>query len=1032
MILVTMDNDDFVLKSPVQDSSPPSDDDSELISGHSPVIALNVELNEFVNLAEPEKVSQTAGFAVNPDDTSNVSLESRTPGSLSSDSLNRLTNPMSKNVSLDPEVETVNTAEITKATSNLNKKELNYAKAVTSLKDIGTALPCMCRPRNPTKAIKVPITEAISYRSVAEKLLPYGQVESVALDPHLRQHTVIFECGCQASKAVNSIMTTIGPFTPPPNFVSQYNPKRYRQQSGNSRELPRTSQPSFPQYFRIKAKGNPSTIDITASLTKEIGEIPPNCITRIKNSFNLRIEKDAQSLMLTLIDFTKSDFIQEVYPHPELNSSKAVCHSRELYQTKIDTIKSHSYPHVKEIHQIKNSHNITIMTFSTPQPPDKIELFGMIFNLEKYREKPKQCNKCFSYMHSSNDCKRNPRCSKCSDFKSNHTEEVCSKMSFCYLCKGDHSPTSRSCQVYSYEEELLNEALRRGCGRGHIRAERRRSADKQTKTTKRAETTDVIPPDIEEEKEDMSQSPQSTWIEHRNKVRGRNRKRNKPDVTQVPDDITFELPKMYQKKNNCEQLNHSPYDEHLELEEIATNCPQSNAETPTNDNPVVIPQEKNLEKTHISASRPLDKSETTPTPCSHLITENDSTSEGSRQIAMEDISSQMEATCSPMFKIPSLSPSQTKSVPVTLTETHHETTSKQNVKKSQTGTRRKAIQTRSLSNSPPLTNLQEPPSKKGKTGSPILQDNPENTIKNMSSKKQRRCIQCSIMYKSLKCLREHQLLFHPKRGDIPKVEAVPNHDSVRFARDHMCAELSHEQCKILYEIRKNNISSKGKGYLVDSRGAIYSSISEFRRKKPYGFIKKTNQEKIYGPLSKEPTEHVVNQDDANKRRLQLEETPTNVNVTASNISLQKTQTPDHDQSDSFLVSSLSMQVTEAEDRSSEKESFVKEAVARLENVTRETTGCPSLDRTWPGQQNNETQKVNQRDPRLRRGSLTNLEELKLLMPRTQTPIKKIEDKQENQKSQGNPNIQPLTRSGSIDSLSSYKSYPIKPIISFRQ
>ena len=79
-----MDADKIVLKSPVQDSSPPNDDDPELISGHSSLISLNVELNE------PEKMSRIVGVAENPEDASDVSLKSRSSSPLNSDSLNKL------------------------------------------------------------------------------------------------------------------------------------------------------------------------------------------------------------------------------------------------------------------------------------------------------------------------------------------------------------------------------------------------------------------------------------------------------------------------------------------------------------------------------------------------------------------------------------------------------------------------------------------------------------------------------------------------------------------------------------------------------------------------------------------------------------------------------------------------------------------------------------------------------------------------------------------------------------------------------
>ena len=138
---------------------------------------------------------------------------------------------------------------------------------------------------------------------------------------------------------------------------------------------------------------------------------------------------------------------------------------------------------------------------------------------------------------------------------------------------------------------------------------------------------------------------------------------------------------------------------------------------------------------------------------------------------------------------------------------------------------RKVSQPRSLLISPSTTKSQEHPHKKGKPGSPYLQSTTTTTPESLSSKKHKRCSRCNATYKTPKCLKEHQTFFHPKKGDIPKVETVPNHELVKIAKEHTCAELNHEQCRTLYEIRKSN--NKSKAILVVSNGAIYASISDF-------------------------------------------------------------------------------------------------------------------------------------------------------------------------------------------------------------
>ena len=952
------------------------------------------------------------------------------------------------------ETSTVDESLLPKSKTNQNQKKLEYAKAVMLLKEIGTALPCLCKPKSPTKAIKISITEAVSYRSVVDKLMPYGHIESISLNPYLKQHTVVFECGCQASKVANSSLSATGPFIPPPDLVSQYNPRRYNNQYANQQDTPRTSLPSFPQFFRIKAKGNPSIVDIIAYLTQEIGEIPPNSITRVKDSFNVKIEKDAQSLMMTLMDFSKSNVIQEVYPHPELNCSKAVCHSRELYQTNSETIKLHSHPKVKEVHQIKSSYNTTIITFHTSKPPTTIDICGITFNLDRYIEKPKQCNKCFSYMHTSNECKKNPRCSKCSDLKNNHSEETCNKTPYCILCKEDHPPTSRKCQVYIYEEDLLNEALSRGCGRGYLRAERRRVVNLQEKTNQEAESTQTNPTNTVKGKDNLPHHQPSPWIERKSRTRKRNMKRGGVTTQQASEMPTFELPEAYSKKNKDGHSEYSSHTDHSDQEEAIATQRHKEAviliDGESSEAPSKEAKKSKVGQSLSSNQDPVSPSENTNaaiavlSPCSQPLLETREEINNLRinepiGIPLEDIQSQKKISYSsvprttpvyPKASSPTNKTTLSSFNKVPLSEPSQDLASQQTTVTPQMESRSKTVLTRPLTNSPPTTNQQEPPYKKGKKGSPNPQDDSESSPKNNSSKKQKRCIQCSITYKSIKCLKEHQTFFHPKKTDIPNVEPVPNHESVKFAKDHLCAELAHEPCKVLFEIRKNNTMNQGRGTLVDSKGAIYNSISDFRRRKPYAFLKKSNQEKIYGPsinkISSEEDPKTVR-----KRKQQTEYTPKNDRSTNLQKKTQwKTPTKKLKQLEKAPGSSP-LQSPGINKETLYEGNFVKEAVARLESATGEKSEGSLMDRTWPGIRNPltaETQSLIQRDPRLRRRSSNNLDELKTSIFETQNLNIRSTDEQ---KTQNVLNPQPLTRSESIDSLYSYKKYPIQPIISSR-
>ena len=152
---------------------------------------------------------------------------------------------------------------------------------------------------------------------IVEKLLkelpPYGQVEAILLGPSLHRHTVIFDCGCQAEKATSSLLAVEGPFTPQPNFAPHNSPRKFDEYK-TSKDCPKVSV-TLPQFFRVIMRGSPSVAEVIAFLSREIGEFTPNGITWMKESFDIKTEKDAQSLILFLMDFSKSGTTQKVYPH---------------------------------------------------------------------------------------------------------------------------------------------------------------------------------------------------------------------------------------------------------------------------------------------------------------------------------------------------------------------------------------------------------------------------------------------------------------------------------------------------------------------------------------------------------------------------------------------------------------------------------------------------------------------------------------------------------------------------------------------
>ena len=899
----------------------------------------------------------------------------------------------------------------------------SYAGALKNQRETDNVLPCKCNPTSPTKAIKIPFSMANTYHQAAEKLLPHGQVESISLDPTSQLHTAIFNCGCQATKAKTSLKLITEPFIPPTDFESEYDPRNFFKNNCKTKQLTEAASsvplaPSFPRFFCIIPKNNPSTIDIIAYLSREIGPLQPNSMTRVQNHFTLRVEKDSQSLMITKIDVSNSRIIQQIYPHTELNTSKAVCYNREFYHTTKDTIKFYTIPQVQEVHQIKGANNITILTFPTPQPPKKIEILGITLSLEPYREKPKQCKKCFSYMHKSTDCRKEPRCNKCSTPSSNHANEECNQNPFCYLCKGNHPPTSRICPVYVSEEELLNEALKRGCGRGHIRAERRRASNLQ----KRKET-ELIPsqPSNQDEVENgRVETPAHTEIWTEKPIR---RKRRRETISQSKSPFlespTFELPSIYRNepRKDSSYLS-SNADDCKKLSTYQKNNPQNprpSSLTEEETMEVNLEEEKTNENNN-SPSQILKPSKTKFHPLDVPSTKKMEKETGSLTTSFiiespVDVSTRGDKSQTDI----STSSFQPKAPIPTTQLTHKERNSKDLSSKTETTRQHPSEENQHEESKPstdssPTASSREPPKKRGKQGSPTSENtnSPQKSPtppNKTGSKKTKRCSICKTSYKTLTCFKEHQAYFHPYPGNKPKSEKIPNHDATRVPKDHKCSEVPHERCLTLYKVYRGPPSEEN-SHLVDSRESIYDSVSHFRRgkKRSSSAIKQTIKEKIYGPQT-------------TNNSSKCESTPPNItNPEQSQVLVVQKTSPEASQH-------LENQRI---DESPSSGNIVRKVIAKLEVAKKKHMQPHSLQSTWPNQLGNIEYKIqyspSTRDPRLR--SYSDLQKLETKNSQSQGS--------NNPQSKVNQDPQQLHRTSSLNSLHDPTVHPIQTLISTRK
>ncbi|GBN11779.1 hypothetical protein AVEN_267582-1 [Araneus ventricosus] len=93
--------------------------------------------------------------------------------------------------------------------------------------------------------------------------------------------------------------------------------------------------------------------------------------------------------------------------------------------------------------------------------------------IQSFIDSPRQCVKCYSFMHPSRVCEKTSICPSCGEIHSG----ICQAPQKCINCQGEHSATSRGCPLYIKEQNILE--LK---GRNHLTtAEARRIYNQSAK-----------------------------------------------------------------------------------------------------------------------------------------------------------------------------------------------------------------------------------------------------------------------------------------------------------------------------------------------------------------------------------------------------------------------------------------------------------------------------------------------------------------------------------------------------------------------
>ena len=190
-------------------------------------------------------------------------------------------------------------------------------------------------------------------------------------------------------------------------------------------------------------------------------------VKSLKNfEYLIKIEDQIQFAKVMAINKIGEDNI-EITPMSHLNQSKGIIRSESLKYINDEDLKEFlreagvlefqrflrkGTPNTGEQGTkpgLANSGTF-LLTFDSPQRPEKIILHREQFIVKQFVQRPLQCKKCHAYGHIAKSCEKPQLCGRCGT--TGHDQEKCeSPAMLCTNCQGAHTSYSTECQIYKNE-----------------------------------------------------------------------------------------------------------------------------------------------------------------------------------------------------------------------------------------------------------------------------------------------------------------------------------------------------------------------------------------------------------------------------------------------------------------------------------------------------------------------------------------------------------------------------------------------------
>ncbi|XP_077516582.1 uncharacterized protein LOC144126926 [Amblyomma americanum] len=224
--------------------------------------------------------------------------------------------------------------------------------------------------------------------------------------------------------------------------------------------------PDFPRFHVVHSEHEEQTARqvspfiVTRTLTSAIGE-GYKIKTLANGDLLLEVLYNHQQEKLSEVK-SFGDIPVIISTHRSLNTVRGVISDDDLkYVTDEELLEGLKEQNVTNVYRIKirrDNEEIPTkqiaLTFAFSILPDSVEIGYIKLQLRQYIPNPRRCFKCQRYGHSSQSCRGQLTCAKCS-FHEHDAENCAVEPHLCVNCEGSHPAYSRACPVWKQEKEIV-------------------------------------------------------------------------------------------------------------------------------------------------------------------------------------------------------------------------------------------------------------------------------------------------------------------------------------------------------------------------------------------------------------------------------------------------------------------------------------------------------------------------------------------------------------------------------------------------